>query len=251
MKTPLLAAVDHRLPMTAQVYEALRHAIITMQLRPMEKLSEKELAQRLGVSRTPVREALTKLADDGLVNVFPQHGTFISPIRFAAVVEAQFIREALEIAVIQKAVIGGDPEVLGRLPGLIAVQKEAGKRGDLTRFLDSDEAFHRTFCESVGQQKSWRIIQAVKLQMDRVRYLSLPEPGSFAYIIRQHESIIRAVEKRDPERAQRALRVHVREVLSFVEALFTKRPDLFEPAPEAGSPHLAPASFKSARRSRR
>ena len=222
------AAINLRQPVAAQVHEILRRSIITMRLRPRKKVSEAELALQLGVSRTPVREALIKLAEDRLVEILPQRGSFITPIRLHEVLEARFIREALEIAVVREAAASGRAEVLGRLENLLQAQRAAARDKDLERFLELDEAFHHTLSESIDKQRSWRLIQSVKHQLDRVRYLSLPEPGNLALLIRQHAAIAQAVVAGKPEEAETLMRAHLREVLRFIEQKHTKEPDLFE-----------------------
>src|SRR3982075_1211422 len=142
-------AIDLRQPVALRVYEILRRSIITMRLRPRQKVSEAELALELGVSRTPVREALIKLAEDRLVEILPQRGSFITPIRLHEVLEARFIREALEIAVVREAAASGRGEVLGRLENLLQAQRAAARDKDLERFLELDEAFHHTLSESI------------------------------------------------------------------------------------------------------
>jgi DNA-binding GntR family transcriptional regulator len=221
-------AIDPRHPAAPQIHEVLRRSIITMRLRPRKKVSEAELALELGVSRTPVREALIKLAEDRLVEILPQRGSFITPIRLHEVLEARFIREALEIAVVREAAASGRAEILGRLEGLLQAQRAAARDKDLERFLDLDEAFHHTLSESIDKQRSWRLIQTVKHQLDRVRYLSLPEPGNLALLIRQHAAIAEAVLARKPEKAETLMRAHLREVLRFIEEKHAKEPDLFE-----------------------
>jgi DNA-binding GntR family transcriptional regulator len=216
------AAIDLRHPVAAQVHEILRRSIITMRLRPRKKVSEAELALQLGVSRTPVREALIKLAEDRLVEILPQRGSFITPIRLHEVLEARFIREALEIAVVREAAESGRAEILGRLESLLQAQRAAARDKEL------DEAFHHTFSESIDKQRCWRLIQSVKHQLDRVRYLSLPEPGNLALLIRQHAAIAEAVLAGKPEKAETLMRAHLREVLRFIEQKHAKEPDLFE-----------------------
>jgi len=223
-----VAAIDPRHPAGPQIHEVLRRSIITMRLRPRQKVSEAELALELGVSRTPVREALIKLAEDRLVEILPQRGSFITPIRLHEVLEARFIREALEIAVVRDAAASGRAAILGQLGSLLQAQRAAARDKDLERFLDLDEAFHHTLSESIDKQRSWRLIQTVKHQLDRVRYLSLPEPGNLALLIRQHAAIAEAVLAGKPDKAETLMRAHLREVLCFIEEKHAKEPDLFE-----------------------
>jgi len=152
-----------------------------------------------------------------LVEILPQRGSFITPIRLHEVLEARFIREALEIAVVREAAASGRAEVLGRLENLLQAQRAAARDKDLERFLELDEAFHHTLSESVDKQRCWRLIQSVKHQLDRVRYLSLPEPGNLALLIRQHAAIAEAVLAGKPEKAETLMRGHLREVLRFIE----------------------------------
>lgn len=222
------AAIDLRRPVGAQVHEILRRSIITMRWPPRKKVSESELALQLGVSRTPVREALIKLAEDRLVEILPQRGTFVTPIRLHEVLEARFIREALEVAVVRQAAASGRTAVLGGLGNLLLAQRAAARDKDLERFLELDEAFHYAFSESIDNRRCWRLIQTVKHQLDRVRYLSLPEPGNLALLVRQHAAIAQAVLAGNPDKAETLMRAHLREVLRFIEQKHAKEPDLFE-----------------------
>src|ERR1700733_5961272 len=95
--------IDKRPPLAPQVYEAVRAAIVCMDCKPGEAISELAIARSFGVSRSPVREALRRLADEQLVDIFPQSGSFVAPVRLDAVMEGQFIREALELATVRRA----------------------------------------------------------------------------------------------------------------------------------------------------
>src|SRR3954465_11416261 len=108
-----------------QVYDRLRASIVTAELEPGRQLSENELAGRLGVSRTPVREALVRLRDDRLVEIVPQLGTFVAPISDRAVGDAQFVREALECAALRAAAPRVTAEDLDALEQNLAAQERA------------------------------------------------------------------------------------------------------------------------------
>lgn len=223
----VLEPVNNRLPISPQIYERLRRAITTLVMLPSEALSEQDLAQQLGVSRTPVREALIRLADEGLIDILPQRGSFVAPIRLSDVEEAQFIREALEVAVVQRLAGKGSDAFIASLRTNLAMQKQAVAAGDREQFLELDEAFHRSLCEAAGLSRSWRVIQVVKLQMDRVRYLSLPDPGHLETLLAQHVAIFDALESGDPKQAGQRMTAHLREVLRTVQNLNATRPDLF------------------------
>lgn len=223
-----LEAINIRQPIAPQVYERLRRAITTLAMLPSEALSEKDLSLQLGVSRTPVREALIRLADEGLIDILPQRGSFVAPIRISDVEEAQFIRESLEVAVVKRLAKQRSSEFLLEIKANLARQESAvaDRNGDL--FLELDEAFHRSFCEGAGLSKSWRVIQTVKLQMDRVRYLSLPDPVHLETLLEQHWEIVRAIEQGEPARASSAMAAHLQEVLRTAQKLSIQRADLIE-----------------------
>jgi DNA-binding GntR family transcriptional regulator len=143
---PPIEPVNPRLPITPQVYERLRRAITTLAMLPSEALSEKELSLQFGVSRTPVREAMIRLADEGLVDILPQRGSFVAPIRLRDVEEAQFIRESLEVAVARRLAAVRSLRFLAEIKINVARQETAVTDGDRGLFLELDEAFHRGLC---------------------------------------------------------------------------------------------------------
>ena len=224
---PFLAPINDRAPISPQIYERLRRAITTLAMLPSESLSEQDLAKQLGVSRTPVREAIIRLQDEGLIDVLPQRGSFVAPIRLRDVEEAQFIREALEVSVTRRLAANPSEEFLEGVRANLRLQELAVKDDHHERFLELDEAFHRSFCEAAGLPKSWRVIQNVKLQMDRVRYLSLPREGQLKFILKQHTELFDAIAKKQPDRSAACMSAHLQEVLRTVRNLSAERPDLF------------------------
>lgn len=219
--------IDPRLPITAQVYAYLKRSILTLAFRPSEGLSEKEIALRLGISRTPVREALIRLADEGLVDVMPQRGTFVAPIRLAEVMEAQFIREALEVAVVRRVAEHASPDLVERLHASLRRQEAAIGAHDHELFLRLDEELHRMLCDAVMLPRAWKVVQNVKGQLDRVRYLSLPEPGHLDLLQVQHAGIVAAIAKGDAALAADKMRLHLQEVFGSVRLLMRDSPGLF------------------------
>jgi DNA-binding GntR family transcriptional regulator len=214
----------------AQAFATLRHAIVTLKLQPGQPFSEQEVAQQLGVSRTPVREAFIKLAEAGLVEVLPQRGSFVRKISLKAVRDARFVREAIELAVLREA-IGRrlDPAFFAATRELVAAQRVAAAGDDAECFLALDEAFHRSFALAIECRHAWTVIEAQKAQMDRVRFLSLPNATPIARLIDQHEAILDAVERADVAASEAAMRAHLSEVLAVLEPLCQLHPDLFEP----------------------
>ncbi len=201
------------------VYDTLREQIVRTALPPGSRIAEGEFAERLGVSRTPVREALLRLADEGLVEMFPQSGIYVTPIRLAAVSEAQFIREHLECAVVREAATRIDAAGIASLRATLVLQELAQKARDLDGFYALDERLHEQFCGIAERDGVWRMIKHSKPHLDRVRWLSLPVAEHIPHLIRQHRAVVDAVAQHDPDIAAATLRVHLREVYRTVEQL--------------------------------
>jgi DNA-binding GntR family transcriptional regulator len=213
-----------------QVYIALREAIVSAELEPGRRLSENELAAWLGVSRTPVREALVRLRDERLVAIVPQLGTFVTLISPDALADAAFIREALECSAIRLATELATERDLEELQANLAAQDRAEQTGDTEAFDRLDEALHRTLCELSGREIAWSLSRRANGHLDRVRRLSLPEPGYLAEMVSEHRAVVAAIADHDTDRAETALRHHLRMVLSSLPSIQAAHPDYFEEA---------------------
>lgn len=212
-----------------QLFHHLREAIIRGELRPGQALSESEIARQNATSRQPVREAFIKLAEERLVSIQPQRGTFVVKISVADVLDARFVREAIEVAVAQEAATSAPPAAISDLRRLIDQQK-AVPHGHNDEFLALDEEFHRTIALSVGRAHAWRVIESIKAQMDRIRYLSLDDATPLPLIIEQHIRIVDGIEAGDPTAAAAATRSHLREIMVSLPGIAARFPDLFEAA---------------------
>ena len=229
---PDLAAqvsLDSHEPIGAQIFRALRQAIFIGQMVPGTPLSEKEVSDMFHVSRQPVREAFIKLAEAGVLQVLPQRGTFVRKISPRRVREGRFIREAIETAVARKAAESITDDQLLELSENLREQKLAAKVNDTARFLALDEAFHYSIAEAIDCIAAWETIQDIKAQMDRVRYLSLPEVSPLDLLIRQHAKIVSALRAHDSTAAEEAMRAHLREILVSLGPIAARNPDWFEP----------------------
>lgn len=218
---PRLATMGNR------VFDAIRQAIVQLQLRPGNLLSEADVARQLGVSRQPVREAFIKLAEVGLVEVRPQRGTFVKLISIREVQNARFIREAIEIAVVRKAAFEVTASRLDALRRILGEQRDAGERSDNAGFLRLDEAFHQAIAQSADCDYAWRVLEGLKAQMDRVRYLSMPDATPIETLIGQHAAIIDALGRHSPDDAEAAMRAHLSEILISLPRLAQAHPELF------------------------
>ena len=213
-------------PTTRAIYAALRREIVTLALMPGTKLSENELSLRFGTSRGPVREALIRLGEDGLIDVMPQRGSFVGRLSLPDIERARFVREALEIAVARRAAEAGLPH-LHRLAAEASLDAQESAGIDAETFIDLDDAFHAGFADAIGLGGVWAIIEREKTQFDRIRFLSLPAATPIPVLIAQHRAILAAVLDRDAAAAERAVRDHMAEVLKIVGELPARHPDLF------------------------
>lgn len=210
------------------VYDALREAIVTTELEPGRQVSENEIAEKLGVSRTPVREALARLRDDQLVLIVPQLGTFVSRISVSGVDDAQFLREALECSAVRLAAERADRGDVAELDALIARQESARDAADANAFYVLDDQLHSTLCELSGRPIAWTIVARANGHLNRVRRLSLAEPSYIAEMIEEHKAVVDAVGRGEPDAAEGALRHHLRMVLSDLPNIRNDHPEYFE-----------------------
>jgi GntR family transcriptional regulator, rspAB operon transcriptional repressor len=223
-RTQSLAASLHPSTMRG-IHAQIRHDIVTLRLRPGTRLSENELALRFGTSRAPVREALIRLVEEGLIEVLPQRGTFVSPISLAAMQRARFVREALETSLARRAAERGISQQAYQKATLALAEQEQ-VQDDPELFTVADDAFHRAIADDVGIAQIWAVIEREKSQFDRIRFLSLPTVTPVASLVAQHHDILTAILNRSPEAAEAAMRVHLSEVLKSAEALAAEHPDL-------------------------
>ena len=224
---PEAAQIDRGQPIPEQVYRLLRHAIITLRLPPGATIIEKQITDQLGISRTPVRDALRQLADEGLVTVKPQSGPFVALIDRLQLEEGRVIRRALEIEAVKLAAKRADDDAIERLTDLLALQERAAKRNNYEEFIAYDDLFHRTINELSGLPRLWRVISGAKAQLDRVRHLSAPLPGQSARVLAQHRAVVAALARHDPERSIKALTHHLDDAYARLTILLKKHGELF------------------------
>jgi DNA-binding GntR family transcriptional regulator len=211
-----------------QVYAALREAIVSTELEPGRQLSENELAELLGVSRTPVREALARLRDERLVAIVPQLGTFVTLISTGSVADAAFVREALETSAIRLAAERAKANSLEAIQANLAAQDRTVVTSDADAFDTLDDDLHRMLCELSGHEIAWWLSRRANGQLDRVRRLSLPEPGYLGEMVAEHRVVVAAVAAGDADEAEQALRHHLRMVISPLPQLRAAHPEYFE-----------------------
>lgn len=211
-----------------RVYATLRESIVTAELEPGRRLSENELATPLGVSRTPVREALARLREDRLVAIVPQLGTFVTLISPAAVADAAFVREALECKAVRLTAERIDSAGLEELAANIVAQERAEADRDAESFDLLDESFHRTICIHSGHEIAWSLSRRANGHLDRVRRLSLPDNRYLSEMVSEHRNLLAAIANGDADEAEASLREHLRMVLSSIDDIRAAKPEYFE-----------------------
>ena len=210
-----------------RVFDSIRQAIVQLRLQPGYLLSEADVARQLGVSRQPVREAFIKLAEIGLVEVRPQRGTFVKLISIREVQNARFIREAVEVAIVRKAALGAETGRLAELSRILHRQRAANAAGDHLGFMRLDEAFHAAIAHTADCDHAWRVLEGLKAQMDRVRYLSMPDATPIETLIGQHAAIVDALARHSPDEAEAAMRAHLSEIVVSLPRIAQAHPELF------------------------
>lgn len=211
-----------------QVFERLREMILDLDLAPGTVLSRADLATAFGVSQTPVREALIKLGEEGLVDIFPQHATVVSKIGLAAARQAHFLRRAIELEVVA-TLAGLDAQtqapLMQRLDAQVALQVAAAAASDTHRFIEADRSFHQLMIEAAGARELGDLIHRHSGQVDRLRRLHLPAQGKMAAIVADHRRILERIAARDAIGAQQALREHLSGTLSQADDIRARFPD--------------------------
>lgn len=210
--------LDPRRQVSAQVYEALRKAIVSLQLPPGSSISENRICRHIGVSRTPVREAIIRLVEDELIEVFPQKGSFVAPIKLSAVRENHFSRKALELAVLRRAAETWSAIHASKARYIVDRQAAALGAEDMDDFHALDEAFHRSFCVAAGLEGVWSTIQIIKARVDRVHRLAAVQ-GRLPIVILEHGAILDALDAGDSEGALARLEYHLERAPTMLEAM--------------------------------
>lgn len=212
-------SVDRRLPAAEQVYRVLRNEIITCRILPNEAISENRLCGMFGVSRSPVRVAVTRLAEDGLIEIFPQRGTYVAPIKLKQVREAQFARSALEVALAEEAArLWSDADALEAHQNLQR-QHHHADTGDGWGFFLDNEAFHQAIARAARLEGVWTTVQSVKTIWDRIGHLANRVPAHMLDIIAEHEAIVEALGRRSPKAAAVAMKTHLKSVDNAIALL--------------------------------
>lgn len=212
---------------TDLVERDLRGSIIELRLAPGAKLSEQEIANRLGVSRQPVREALIRLANSRLIEIRPNRGTVVVRISSRQMTEALFVRQSIELAVVDRAAENFDAWQRKRIDALIAKQKDAAAALDHAAFREHDEAFHIAIAQGAGVGMAWMAIADMKSHMDRVCNLTLQTETDMLRRVKEHRAIMEAIDNGERKAARKAMTAHLESILDAMPELEATYPHLF------------------------
>lgn len=218
-----------------RIQEAIRNAIVRLELPPGSFIDKAALCARLGVSRFPVSEALGKLADEGFVEVLPQRGTRVARIDIAECRQAMFIRRALEAEAIRTVAATTGAELLAALDANLADQDKALGTDDMVRFHQLDLAFHEILLGALGYERVKAAVEAARATLDRMR-LFLCTPQRQVSTIAEHKAIVAAVKKRGVAAAARAMEAHLDAVMDELVVFAAAHPEAFN---EADKDHAA------------
>jgi DNA-binding GntR family transcriptional regulator len=207
----------------------LRQAILSVSYRPGEILRKPEICEVLGVSRSPVADAVARLAGEGLVDVVPQAGTFVARFSMEEIREGAFLREAIELHAIDRVARSITDDQLQLLRRNLTVQAALLADGDIPGFYQADAAMHELILSFTGFRRLAQVSETAWLHVNRARQMILPVPGRVQQTLAEHRAIVTALETRDPRAAREATRTHLGQLVRHLEPLERDRPELFTP----------------------
>lgn len=209
------------------VYRDLREAIVNVELAPGSPVVEKEITERYGISRTPVREAILRLAEEQLVDVFPKSGTFVARIPVADLMEAIVARKALEEVCVREATAKATKSRLMELRAIVQRESELAASGNEQAFHDADNAFHSGIAAAAGYPGIWTMIEKIRVQVERYRRLTLPQKGRMQLVVTEHAAVLDAMEKGDADAAVAAMMTHLNKLQIDIGTFRELWPDYF------------------------
>lgn len=213
--------------MSDRLYQDLRSSIMTLTLKPGDMISINEIADNLGISRSPVRDALLKLEKEGLVDIMPQKGTCVSRIDTVRMHEERFLRESLEKPALSLFIAKTGVSDVPHLESILARQKKSMEDKDSLAFLDRDDEFHSVFFAGAGKQMCWEIISSMSGHYRRVRVLILRNPGVMENLYAQHVAILERIAAEDSKGAVELITSHLTRLLTEEDELVAEFPDYF------------------------
>lgn len=213
------------------VYGDLRRQIVSMELVPGTPILEKEITKSYGISRTPVREAVLRLAEEQLIDVIPKSGTFVARIPISVLREALVARRALEEVTVRAATEKASKSQLMELRAIIQRQRETSEGGEEEAFHRADDAFHAGIAAAGRLPGIWDMIQQIRIQVERYRRLTLPQPGRMLIVVDEHAAVLDAISRRNADEAVEKMTLHLNKLRLDIAVFRDLWPDYFIPDP--------------------
>ncbi len=210
------------------VYESLRDQIIGMDIAPGMTISRNEIAERFKVSQSPVREALQKLEQEGLVDSFPQSKTVVTKIDIENARETQFLRLSIEVEAAKRLAQNPNSDSIVFAKRVLQMQKLVDVEKDETEFTALDRLFHLSLFQAAGIEGLWHLVSGRSGHIDRLRRLNLPDPGKPSQVLNGHEKILESIQKGDADAAETQMREHLSGTLTALPHIRKMHPDFFE-----------------------
>ncbi len=217
--------LDRSRQVALQVHEILRERILKVELVPGTILSRASLQLEFGVSQTPVRDALMRLQEEGIVDVYPQYATVVAKIDIDHARQAQFLRLSIELEAVRRLTEAAPAETAAELGEILARQKAVATPETYDTFDGIDREFHQKLYERTGILQLWANVRRQSVHLDRLRRLNLPMPGKMQMVIADHAAIVEAIGSGKPEAAAAALRRHLSGTLSVIDVISAEFPD--------------------------
>lgn len=213
---------------SARIYADLRRRIIEFEVPPDATLDRSELAARYEVSQSPIREAMLRLEQDGLVMSYPQSRTVVTRIDRRRIVQENFLRVAVECEVVRRLAESAGPDAISRLRGYLRLQEAIAEDLEQTAlFKQLDDAFHEALFEAAGQSGLHAHIASQSSQMARLRTLDLPRQGKMLTVLTAHQEIVDAIQAGDGDGAAFAMREHLSGSIERLAEIAREHPTFF------------------------
>ena len=213
--------LDDKGSLTSQVFTLLKDLIITIKLYPGQLISEKEVAETLNASKTPVREAMIRLQGIGLVNIIPKSGTYVTTIQITSYIEACFVRLQLEVGAVRRAASKHSSwESILKMENILKQQVIALENEASLEFFQLDQALHQEFFNAAGIAGVWNVVKDSQADVNRIRHLKrLYNIRREGEVIKDHKAIVAAIRAGSPDDAEAAMVQHIGSLEQEVETL--------------------------------
>ncbi|ANL51042.1 GntR family transcriptional regulator protein (plasmid) [Rhizobium phaseoli] len=218
--------LDSRFSKSSQVYELLRNAIISLKLLPESALNEKDICAQLGISRTPLREAILQLAKENLIKIVPSDGTFVNRIVLREVLQGQLVRDTLEMRVTRLAARNFQPQFEKEFELALFKQRAAAERKEVDEFFALDNEFHQIVCRCAGFGEVWQSIHYATGQLDRVRRQAFALEQQYMMVFEEHQQMYESLRSHDEDGVAKAFQIQLDSTFPSIDILRRERPDL-------------------------